>query len=49
MSAAAALGQPVNFGGIMVPLAFAIDTMRAEGHDERLIDRWVQGALLARR
>jgi hypothetical protein len=43
------LSQPVNFGGITVTLYEAISTMRAEGHPERLIDRWVQGALLSAR
>jgi hypothetical protein len=41
------LTRPVNFGGQVVSLGDAIAAMQAEGHAQPLIDRWVQGALLA--
>jgi hypothetical protein len=48
MTARDHLSQPVNFGGLLVPLGEAIATLRTEGTPDHLIDRWVQGALVAR-
>lgn len=41
------LADSVNFGGRIVPLGEAIAAMQAEGHPQSLIDRWMQGAILA--
>jgi hypothetical protein len=42
VSAQTFLSQPVMFGGVVVPLGLAIKLMRAEGHPDELIDRWVR-------
>ncbi len=44
-AAARYLAQPVNFGGITCSLGTAIRQMQDEGHDQRVIDYWIMGAL----
>ena len=49
MNARDYLEQEINFGGVFVVLGTAINALRADGFEQILIDRWVQGALHTKR
>ena len=42
------LAQTINFGGELMSLGEAIATLQSEGHPQKYIDRWIQGAMRLR-